>query len=306
MTLKITFLGTTGSIPTRSRGMPSIAIRREGDLLLFDCGEGTQRQMISAHLSPLKVDAIFITHLHGDHFLGLAGLIQTMSLFSREKPLLICCPRGEGDRLKSHIFSPRYDLTFDLEIRELSDGDEVKMHEYKIVAAEADHSVPSLAYALVEDDRPGKLDVEKAISLGVPPGPDFSRLKAGEIITLPDGRTIRPEDVLGPPRRGRKVVYTGDTRPSKKIIELSRNADVLIHDCTLSEEFSEKAREGGHSNPLEAAEIARAANARLLVLFHISPRHEDASPLLEQARRIFPNTIIAEDLMELEIPYPEE
>ncbi|MEM3184540.1 MAG: ribonuclease Z [Candidatus Hadarchaeales archaeon] len=306
MTLRIIFLGTTGSIPTKSRGMPSIAIRRESDLLLFDCGEGTQRQMLLAHLSPLKVGAIFITHLHGDHFLGLAGLIQTMSLFSRKEPLSIYCPRGEGERLKSYIFAPRYDLTFDLEICELSDGEEVRMSEYRVVAAEADHSVPSLAYALVENDRPGRLNVEKAISLGVRPGPDFSRLKAGESITLPDGRKVYPSDVLGPARRGRKIVYTGDTIPSEKIVKLSKDADVLIHDCTLGEEFSEKAREGGHSTPLEAAEIARAANVRLLILFHISPRHEDPSPLLEQARRIFPNTIIAEDLMELEIPYPEE
>jgi len=306
MTLKVIFLGTAGSIPTKSRGMPSIAVRREGDLLLFDCGEGTQRQMAALHLSPLKVDAVFITHLHGDHFLGLAGLVQTMALFSRERPLTVYCPSGEGRRLEAHLFSPRYDLTFDLEIKELSDGDEVRMKDYRIVAAEAAHSAPSLAYALVEDDRPGKLDVERAVALGVRPGPDFSRLKAGEKIRLPDGRTVSPEDVLGPPKRGRKIVYTGDTRPSEKILELAKGADVLIHDCTLSEELSERAREGFHSTPSEAAEIAKAAGVRLLVLFHISPRHEDASPLLEQARRIFPNTIVAEDLMELEVPYPEE
>ena len=305
MSLRIVFLGTTGSVPTRSRGMPSIAIQREGDLILFDAGEGTQRQMISARLSPLKVSSIFITHLHGDHFLGLAGLVQTMSLFSREAPLTVYCPEGESERLRSHIFSPKYDLTFDLEIRELSPGDEVRMSGYRVIAAEADHTIPSLVYALVEDARPGRLDLQRAISLGIPPGPTLSRLKAGESVELPDGRIISPDEVVGPPRRGRKIVYTGDTRPSETLIPLARHADILIHDCTLSDEFVERARESGHSTPSGAAEIARRAEVRLLILFHISPRHEDASPLLEQARRIFPNTIVAEDLAELEVPYPE-
>jgi ribonuclease Z len=305
MSLKIVFLGTTGSVPTKARGMPSIAIQREGDLILLDAGEGTQRQMISARLSPLRVSSIFITHLHGDHFLGLAGLVQTMSLFSREAPLTIYCPRGERERLMAHIFSPRYNLTFDLCVRELSDGEEVRMSGYRVVAREADHNVPSLAYAMVEDDRPGKLDPERASALGIRPGPDFSRLKAGESIRLPDGRVINPEEVVGPPRRGRKVVYTGDTRPSERLLPLAKGADVLIHDCTLADELADRARESYHSTPSEAADFARRAGVRLLVLFHISPRHEDASQLLEQARKIFPNTVIAEDLREVEVPYPE-
>jgi len=300
--MKLIFLGTTGSIPTPQRGMPAIAVKREGELLLFDCGEGTQRQMIRARLSPLKLDAIFITHLHGDHFLGLAGLVQTMALQDRSKPLEVFCPAGEGTRLESYLRIPRYTLTFDVRVRELAPGEEVARRGYRILTTEPEHSAPQLAYALVEDERSGRLDAKKAISLGVKPGPDFAKLKAGEPVKLSNGRMVKPEEVVGPKRPGRKIVYSGDTRPSGNIVELARGADVLILESTLAEDLREKAEQNLHSTPVGAAEVAKRAGVKQLVLVHISPRYEDPSILLEQARTVFPNTIIAEDLMELEIP----
>lgn len=300
--MKLIFLGTGGSIPTPERGLPAVALRHERELLLFDCAEGTQRQMARAGVSPMRLDAIFITHLHGDHFLGLAGLVQTLSLMDRERKLEIFCQKGEGKRIESYLQIPYYTLTFELRVHELEPGEELRRRGYRILTIEADHNVPSLAYALVEDERPGKLYPDKAIALGVKAGPDFSRLKAGESVKLRDRSIVKPEQVMGPPRPGRKVVYTGDTRPSKRIVELARNADVLIHDCTLADELAEKAAESAHSTPSEAAEVAKQADVKQLALIHISPRYEDDAVLLEQAQKIFPNTVVARDLMELEVP----
>ncbi len=303
--MKLIFLGTSGSIPTPQRGLPAIALKRERELLLFDCAEGTQRQMAKAKLSPLKLDAIFITHLHGDHFLGLAGLVQTMSLMDRERKLEIYCPRGEGERLERYLQIPHYTLTFEVAVRELEPEEELKRRGYRILTSDVEHSVPSLAYALVEDQRPGKFYPEKAVALGVKPGPDFSRLKSGESIKLHDGSVVEPKQVMGPPRPGRKIVYAGDTRPCENIVELARDADVLIHDCTLADELADKAAESGHSTPGEAAEVAKRANVKQLVLLHVSPRYKDDSILLKQAQRIFPNTIVARDLMELDVKFQE-
>jgi ribonuclease Z len=300
--MRLFFLGTSGSIPTVKRGLPAIALKRERELLLFDCAEGTQRQMVHARLSPMKIDAIFITHLHGDHFLGLVGLIQTLSLMDRTRPLEVYCPEGERERIEAYLQIPHYTVTFDVRVQELKAGEELRRRGYRILTSNVSHPVPALAYALVEDERPGRFYPEKAVALGVKPGPAFSRLKAGETVRLRDGCTVRPEQVMGPPRPGRKIVYTGDTRPSEYIVELARGADVLIHDCTLADELAEKAAENSHSTPSEAAEVAKRAGVKQLVLIHISPRYEDDSVLLEQAKKIFPNTVVAHDLMELEIP----
>ncbi|MEW6593084.1 MAG: ribonuclease Z [Candidatus Hadarchaeota archaeon] len=299
--MKIIFLGTTGSIPTAERGLPAIAVQLEKELLLFDCGEGTQRQMAIARVSPQKLDSIFMTHMHGDHFLGLAGLVQTMSLLDRTRPLEVYCPAGEKERLERYLQIPRYTLTFEVQIRELKPGDELRRKGYRILACETDHPVPELAYALVEDERSGKLDAEKAEKLGVKPGPLLSNLKGGNPVKLQSGRVVRPEEVVGQPRPGRKIAYTGDTRPSDAIVELARGADVLIHEATLADDLADKAAENAHSTPSGAAEIARRAGARQLVLVHVSPRYRDDSVLLEQAKRIFPNTVVAKDLMEIEV-----
>ena len=300
--MKLIFLGTSGSIPTIKRGLPAIALKRERELLLFDCAESTQRQMAHAHISPMKLDAIFITHLHGDHFLGLVGLIQTLSLMDRTRPLDVYCPNGERDRIESYLQIPHYTLTFDVRVRELNAGEELRRQGYRILTSNVDHPVPALAYALMEDERSGRFYPEKAAALGVKAGPDFSRLKAGQSVKMRDGRTVKPEQVLGPPRPGRKIVYTGDTRPSEHIVKLARGADVLIHDCTLADELAEKAAENSHSTPSEAAEVAKRAGVKQLVLIHMSPRYEDDSVLLEQAKKSFPNTVVAHDFMVLEVP----
>jgi ribonuclease Z len=303
--MKLVFLGTGGSIPTSRRGIPAIALKLNGELLLFDVAEGTQRQMALAHLSPMKVSSVFITHLHGDHFLGLAGLVQTMALLFRTSPLEVFCPAGEKERLENYLRVPHYTLTFDVLVRELRPGDEVRRRGYRVLTSGVDHPVPSLAYALVEDERPGRFNVAKALALGLKPGPLFSRLRSGMSVTLENGRVVRPEEVLGPPRPGRKIVYSGDTRPTDLMIEFARGADVLIHDCTLGDELMEKAQENYHSTPRGAAEVARRAGVKQLVLMHISPRYEDDSILLEEAKKIFPNTLVAQDLMVLDIPLQE-
>jgi ribonuclease Z len=299
--MKLIFLGTTGSIPTPQRGLPAIALKRDRELLLFDCAEGAQRQMALAGLSPMKVKAIFITHLHGDHFLGLAGLVQTLSLMDRKERLDVYCPEGMKGRIESYLGIPFFTLTFEVKVHELKSGDELKCEGYCIKTSEVDHPVPALAYALIEDERPGEFYPEKAIELGVKPGPDFSRLKAGQSVKLRDGRVVKPEQVVGPSRPGRKVVYAGDTRPCESVVELARGADVLIHDCTLADELAERAAETGHSTPAEAAEIAKQANVKQLVLIHVSPRYEDDSILLKQAKQIFQNVVVAKDLMEIEV-----
>jgi len=299
--MKLVFLGTSGSIPTSQRGLPAIALRRDRELLLFDCAEGTQRQMALAGLSPMRLKAIFITHLHGDHFLGLAGLVQTMSLMDRKEKLEVYCPPEGKERIENFLRVPYYTLTFEVHVKELKPGDELRRSGYSIKTCRVDHPVPALAYALLEDQRSGKFYPQKAIALGVKAGPDFSRLKSGKSVKLRDGCVVKPEQVMGPPQPGRKIVYAGDTRPCESIVKFSEGADVLIHDCTLANELAERAVETGHSTPAEAAEIAKRAEVKQLVLIHISPRYEDDSVLLKQAKQIFPNVEVAKDLMELEV-----
>jgi ribonuclease Z len=221
---------------------------------------------------------------------------------NRTKPLEVYCPSGEGERIETYLRIPHYTLTFEVAVGELRPGDEIRRRGYRVRTCQVDHQVPSLAYALVEDDRPGRFDVEKAAALGMKAGPEFSRLKAGLSVTLKDGRVVKPEQVIGPVRPGRKIVYTGDTRPSERIVEFARGADVLIHDCTLDDELADKAQENAHSTPSMAAEVAKRAGVKQLVLIHISPRYEDDSVLQEQAKKIFPNTLIARDLMVLDVP----
>jgi len=299
--LKITFLGTGGSFPTKGRGVTSIAIQREGELLLFDCGEGTQRQMTKTAVSPMKIDSIFLTHFHGDHFLGLPGLIQTLSLMGREEELKVWGPEGAEERMNSLLEVPVYTKNFEVKVRELSPGDRVDREGYKIKTAETDHSAKGLAYGLIEDQRPGKFHPEEAKSLGLEPGPDFSRLQGGESVELQDGTVVKPEQVLGPSRPGRKIVYSGDTRPTEGIRNLAEGADVLIHEATFSSDMADEAEEASHSTTKQAAEIAKEANVEKLFLTHPSPRYSDVSVLEEEAEEVFQNTTMAEDLMEFKV-----
>lgn len=288
-------------MPTKERGLTSVAIRRDGELLLFDCAEGTQRQMTHTKLSPMKVDAIFVTHFHGDHFLGLPGLVQTMSLMDRERNLEIYGPSGTIDRISTLLGVPLYTLKFEIDIREMEPGEKIQRSGYSVEAVGVDHSVQGIAYALIEDERPGRFYPEKAKELGIDPGPKYSELQEGETLELPDGTKVNPEQVMGPPRSGRKIVYSGDTRPCEAVKSLAKGADLLIHDGTFGSDLAEEARVGGHSTSQEAAKLAAEAGVKRLVLTHPSPRYSDLSELEEEAQEIFPDSIYAKDFMEIEI-----
>jgi ribonuclease Z len=303
MGLSVIFLGTAGSIPTPQRGLPAIAIRRKGELILFDCGEGTQRQMIQAGVGFHRRTKVFITHMHGDHMLGLPGLFQTMSLLDREKKLEIYGPPGIKTFVETMKRTIQFKLIFPIEVSETEDvGLVCEEREYEVHATWADHVIPSLAYALVEKARPGRFYPEKAKVLKIPEGPLWSRLQRGSTVELPDGRVARPRDVMGPSRPGRKVVYTGDTRPSNSLVKLAEKADLLIHDATFDDELLEKAQEDGHSTASQAAKTAKEARAKKLVLVHVSARYKAPDLLLEQAREIFPNVNVAEDFMRIDLP----
>jgi ribonuclease Z len=306
MSLRVVFLGTGGSVPTQKRGLPAILIQRQNEQLMFDCGEGVQRQMIKTKGGFHRKMKVFITHMHGDHLLGLPGLMQTMAMLGRDKKLEIYGPPGLGRFLDGIKETVQFVLTFPVEVHEIDKAGIVcAEEEYTVEAAWADHVIPNLAYAFAEKPRPGRFYTEKAKALGVPEGPLWSKLQRGQQVKLPNGRIAMPKDVLGPSRRGRKIAYTGDTRPSKDLERLSENADLLIHDATLADDLAERAKEDGHSTPSQAAQTAKEVKARQLILTHISARYDDSSELLEQARIIFKNTDVAEDFMTIEIPQRE-
>ncbi len=303
MSLKVVFLGTTGSIPTVKRSLPAIAIQRKGELIFLDCGEGVQRQMVRAGLGFNKKMKVFITHMHGDHMLGLPGIIQTMSLLDRTKKLEIYGPAGVEDFIEAIEKTVQFTLTFPLEVAEIEiEGLVCEEKEYEIYAAWADHSVPTIAYSLVEKPRSGKFYPEKAKALGIPEGQLWSKLQHGTAVKLPNGKVVEPEEVVGPPRRGRKIVYTGDSRFSKPLVEFAKNADLLIHDCTFDDELAERAMEDGHSTPSQAAKTARQAKAKRLILTHISARYKTLDLLLKQAKKGFSKVDVAEDFMEVDLP----
>jgi len=306
MSLRVVFLGTAASIPTSTRTLASMAIQRQGELFLFDCGECTQRQMIQAALGFNRKTRVFITHMHGDHVLGLPGLFQTMSLLGRDKPLKVYGPQGIKAFVDATIKTVKFSLIFTVEVYEIeNEGVVCQEKQYEVHAAWAEHSIPSLAYALIERTRPGRFHLEKAAALGVPEGPLWSRLQQGYEVKLSDGRVVKSEQVLGPPRPGRKIVYVGDTRPSDNVAVLSKDADVLIHEATFSDDLIERAKEDMHSTPSEAALVAKKAQVKLLVLTHISARYGDSNLLLEQAKKIFPEVRIAKDLEKMDIPLQE-
>jgi ribonuclease Z len=303
MSLRVVFLGTAGSVPTPKRSLPAILIQRKGEQIMFDCGEGVQRQMIKAKTGFHRTMKVFITHMHGDHVLGLPGLLQTMALLDRERKLDVYGPPGIKRFLEDIRETVQFVLTFPVEIHEIHEAGVVcEEQEYAVQAVWANHVIPSLAYALVEKPRPGKFHPEKAKVLGVPEGPLWSKLQHGHKAKLQDGRVVKPEDVTGPLRTGRKIVYSGDTRPFKGFVKFAAGADLLIHDATLDDELAERAEEDGHSTPDQAAKHAKKAKVKQLILTHISARYDDTSILLEQAQKIFKNTQVAEDFMKIEIP----
>ncbi len=306
MSICITFLGTAGSVPTVERSLPAVLIQRQNEQLMFDCGEGAQRQMTKAKIGFHKKTKIFLSHMHGDHVLGLPGLLQTMALMDRQKKIEVYGPEGVKLFLENVREALQFALTFPVEIHEIYKAGVVcEEEEYLVEAAKSNHPMPSFAYAFVEKPRPGKFYPEKARTLGVPEGELWSKLQHGEKIKLPDGHVVSPEEVLGSPRQGRKIVYTGDTRPFKSFPKFAADADVVIHDATFDDALAEKALEDGHSTPSQAAAAAKKAKAKQLILTHISARYSDARLLLEQAQKVFKNTVVAEDFMELELPLPE-
>ena len=299
MFLKITFLGTSGTVPSVDRNTSSILLNYSGCKILFDCGEGTQRQMMKAKTG-FNIEAVFITHLHTDHFIGLFGLLETMSLNGREKPLTVYSPNPRFLRKLFREFGYT-NLEFPVRVVGLRDGDFVRFENFKILAFKTDHIVESLGYAFIEDERRGKFNVEKAKELGIPPGPLYSKLARGEAIEF-RGRIITPDMVLGEKRPGWKVVYTGDTAPLDKVVEIARRADLLIHDAAFTSDLEDWARETKHSTAKDAARIAREANVKKLVLTHISARYaKEPEKLLEEAKQIFENVVVAEDFMEIEL-----
>ena len=304
--LRVTFLGTGGSLPTRNRNPSAVMVNREGELILFDCGEGTQQQMMRAKTGMMSLSSIFISHFHADHFLGIPGLIQTMSFMGRKEPLVIYGPKHMQEFTELFRALGYFNLKYEIRGVELKPGDVVEGDGYVIRALKTEHSVPSLGYALVENMRPGRFNRERAIELGVPPGPLFAKLHRGEPVEV-EGKVVRPEEVVGEPRPGRTIIYTGDTRPCEAVLEASRNADLLIHDGSFADEMADWAEESMHSTAGEVAALAKEAGVRQLVLTHISSRYsDDVEPIINDSKKIFENVIVAEDLMELEIPFRQE
>ena len=301
MDLDVVFVGTAGSIPSARRALPATLVRRGGDRLLFDCGEGTQRQLLRS-VGLLELEKVFLTHFHADHILGLPGLLKTYGLRGRELPLTVYGP--EGLEALFRALGPVVGrLGFDLRLVELAPNAELRHDGYRIGAFAVDHGVRALGYALVEDDRPGRFDEARAEALGVAPGPDFGRLQRGEAIEGAEG-TIDPSEVVGPPRRGRKVVLAGDTTPFETTAAAAGGADLLVHEATFTEEEDARARETRHSTARGAAELAAGAEVRLLALTHVSPRY-GGRELRDEARAVFEPTIVPRDFDRVEIPFPE-
>lgn len=300
--LRVTFLGTAAARPTVGRNPSAVAVQRDSHLYLLDCAEGTQRQMMRFGTG-FHVRAILVTHLHADHFLGITGLLRTLGLHDRTEGLEVVGPPGSKDLLRTVVHLGMDRLPFPVEVSEMGPGDRRREEGYDLEAFAVRHRVPAVGFALREHPRPGRFDVERARALGVPEGPLFGRLHRGDPVEV-DGRTVTSDQVVGPPRPGRLVVYTGDTRPSEGVVEVARGADLLVHDATFGEEEADRARETHHSTAREAARVAREAGVRRLVLTHLSARYSDAPHLLErEARAVFPRTTAGHDGLTIEIPF---
>ncbi len=306
--LRVVFLGPASARPTISRNTSALAVHREGDLHLFDCGEGTQRQMLRFGVG-FSVRDIYLTHLHADHYLGTFGLLRTMGLQGREEAIRIFAPAESVDTLRQLIRLEVDELPFDLEIEGVEPDDSIRHEGYSITAFGAEHQGPALGYVLREDERPGRFYVERAKELGVPEGPLFGRLQRGHPVCVDDGSEVRPADVMGPTRPGRVLVFTGDLRPSQATIEAASGADLLIHEATFSEADVERAERTGHSTAREAAEVASAAGVKRLVLTHFSARYSERPYVLErEARRAASGLAItvAFDGLSVEVPLQDE
>lgn len=290
-------------MPTAQRAPAALLLRRGGERLLFDCAEGTQRQLLRSNVGLIELREIFLTHYHADHYLGLPGMLKTFSLRGREVPITVYGPPGLRDLFEAlrRIFGR---LTYTVELKELRSGDELIRDDYRLVTFAVAHGVSAVGYALVEDPRPGRFDVQAADALGVPAGPERGALQRGESVTLPDGQTITPDKVLGSARPGRKVVIAGDGGPSETVIEAARGADVLVHEATFCEDERDRARETAHSTALEAAGVARAAEVQMLALTHLSNRYFGGE-VAREAKTIFPNAVVPKDFDTIDVRFQE-
>jgi ribonuclease Z len=299
MDLSLFFAGTGGSVPSPRRGLPAILMRRGGDRLLFDCGEGTQRQLIRS-VGLADVGCVFITHFHADHWLGLPGMLKSFALREREQPLAIYGPPGLNRMMEDSYFMYGR-LPYDLRVTELEADDDVVFDGYTVAPVRVSHRNNSAyGYVIAEDSRPGHLDPELAEQLGVKPGPDFGRLTRGETVA-----GVSPEQVMGPARPGRKIVISGDTGPCEMLTLAAHEADLLVHEATFAEEERERARETGHSTARQAARVALDAQVRLLALTHISSRYPGGD-LRDEARTVFAATEAPRDFDTIDIPFPEK
>jgi ribonuclease Z len=302
--MRITFLGTAAARPTVGRNVSSLTLQREGELLMFDCGEGTQRQMMR-YGTGFGIDDIFFSHLHADHFLGVIGLLRTMGLQAREHPIRLHAPRGTEEILRSAVNLGVERVSFEVQIHGLEPGQTVDRGAYEVEPYRTSHGGRSLGYAVREHARLGRFDAERARELGIPEGPLWGQLHHGETVTV-DGRAISASEVVGAPRPGRTVVVTGDTRPSDRTVEIARDADLLIHEATFASDESERAASTGHSTAKDAARIARDAGVHRLALTHFSPRYADDPRVLErEARGVFRDSVAAFDGLVIEVPYRE-
>jgi ribonuclease Z len=295
--LSVFFAGTAGSIPTARRGLPALLVRRGGDRVLFDCGEGTQRQLVSS-VGLAELDAVFLTHYHADHWLGLPGLLKTFDLRGRERPLAVHGPPGLNQLLVASLRTAGR-VRFELALIELDPGAVLDRDGYKVAAVPVAHRSPALGYVFYEEPRPGHFDEQAATRLGLEPGPEFGRLQRGETV-----RGVTPEQVLGPPRPGRKLVISGDTTPCETLQLAAHRADLLIHEATFAEEERDRAAETGHSTAGQAASIAKEAEVTMLALTHFSTRYP-VGLLRDEARGVFPNTVLPRDFDTIEIPFAE-
>jgi ribonuclease Z len=298
MDLSLFFAGTGGSVPTARRGLPALLLRAGGDRILFDCGEGTQRQLLRSTGLP-ELDAVFLTHYHADHWLGLPGMLKTFDLRGRETRLSVYGPPGL--RALFEAMRPAYGrVSYPLDLVELGRHDDVGFDGYLISPFPVEHRVPAYGYAFVEDDRPGRFDAAEAERLGVRPGPDFGRLQRGETVG-----GVRPEQVIGEDRAGRRIVISGDTAPCQGVEAFAHRADVLVHEATFTEEERDRALQTGHSTARQAAELAREADVRMLALTHVSTRYAGAE-IRDEARAVFERTEVPRDFDVVDIPFPEK
>ncbi|MDD3398013.1 MAG: ribonuclease Z [Candidatus Methanomethylophilaceae archaeon] len=299
--LEVVFLGTGASVPTRDRSLPCTAVRRGSDITLFDCGEGSQRQLMCSGLSFMKVERILVSHLHGDHILGIPGLLQTMSLSGRSRPLLLAGPIGLEKSVQEMLSICNGELVFPLEILEMQDGDMIEAPGLTICALRSLHNMESLSFVYRELARPGKLDRRRLVELGVPEGPIYSRLQKGESV-LWQGKSLEPSEYLGPERPGRSIAYSGDSLPNESLVIQSKGVDLLIHEATFAENERHMAEAHYHSTSAQAAQMALKSEARSLALTHISSRYKDPSLLLKEAQEIFSNTHLANDFLSIKLP----